>query len=86
MARPRRKTSLTCEAPDFILIYYVVQYLFNCSPRERKTMTTTAPAPTPQSTRWLYQALAIVGIAVGIFIIAAGLYLVIFPMSCCAGM
>lgn len=49
-------------------------------------MTTTAPAPTPQSTRWLYQALAIVGIAVGIFIIAAGLYLVIFPVSCCAGM
>lgn len=48
-------------------------------------MTTTAPV-TPQSTHWLYQALAIVGIAVGIFIIAAGLYLVMFPMSCCAGM
>lgn len=48
-------------------------------------MTTTAPA-TPQSTQRLYQALAIVGIAVGIFIIAAGVYLLTIPMPCCAGM
>lgn len=50
------------------------------------TTTTSTTPTTPQSTQWLYQALAIVGIAVGVFIIAAGLYLLIFPMSCCAGM
>lgn len=48
-------------------------------------MTVTAPT-TPNRSHWLYQALAIVGIAVGIFIIAAGMYLLIFPPPCCAGM
>ncbi|MGH3522278.1 MAG: hypothetical protein ACRDU4_05490 [Mycobacterium sp.] len=41
-------------------------------------MTDTAPtATTPTWTRWLYPLLAATGIAVGIFIIAAGLYLLI---------
>lgn len=48
-------------------------------------MTITAPS-TPVQSHWLYQTLAIVGIAVGIFIIAAGVYLLLFPPLCCAGM
>ena len=48
-------------------------------------MTTTAPA-TPHHTHWLYQTLAVVGIALGIFIITVGTYLLIFPTPCCAGM
>jgi hypothetical protein len=45
---------------------------------------TTATTPTPTTatwTRWLYPALAITGIAVGIFIIVAGVYLVFFAHS-----
>jgi hypothetical protein len=38
-------------------------------------MTETAPTTTPNRSRWLYQALAITGIAVGSVIIVAGLYL-----------
>jgi hypothetical protein len=38
-------------------------------------MTHTAPTTTPNRSRWLYQALAITGIAVGSVIIIAGLYL-----------
>jgi hypothetical protein len=38
-------------------------------------MTHTAPTTTPNRSRWLYQALAITGIAVGSVIIVAGLYL-----------
>jgi hypothetical protein len=43
-------------------------------------MTETAPAapPRPTWTRWLYPVLAVTGIAVGIFIIVAGAYLVFF--------
>ena len=48
-------------------------------------MTTIAPV-TPDRTHWLYQTLAVVGIALGVFIISAGLYLLIFPTPCCAGM
>jgi hypothetical protein len=52
-------------------------------------MTETTPAaPTPTSaswTRWLYPTLAITGIAVGILIVAAGLYLVFFAHSDCCG-
>lgn len=48
-------------------------------------MTVTAPT-TPTRSHWLYQTLAIVGIAVGIFIITAGLYLLIVPQPCCPGM
>jgi hypothetical protein len=35
-------------------------------------MTETAPTTTPNRSRWLYQALAITGIAVGSVIIVAG--------------
>ncbi len=40
-------------------------------------MTETAPAtpPHPTWTRWLYPTLAVTGIAVGIFVIFAGVYL-----------
>lgn len=48
-------------------------------------MTLTSPT-TPLRPQWLLQILAVVGIAVGIFIIAAGVYLLIFPPPCCAGM
>ena len=48
-------------------------------------MTVTAPTASVQS-HWLYHTLAMVGIAVGIFIITAGVYLLIYPPSCCAGM
>lgn len=52
-------------------------------------MTDTAPATTsmtPPRTRWLYPAFAITGIAVGIFVIAAGLYLLFAHPNCCGGM
>jgi len=63
-------------------------------------MTENTPAtstPTrPAWTRWLYPAAAITGIAVGIFIVVTGLYLVFAQpncggamkdgMSCCAEM
>lgn len=42
--------------------------------------TTTTPA-APAWTRWLNPALAITGIAVGIFIIVAGIYLVFWQPS-----
>src|ERR1700735_2262275 len=40
-------------------------------------MTETAPAasPRPKRARWLYPTLAVTGIAVGIFVIVAGAYL-----------
>jgi hypothetical protein len=48
--------------------------------------TATAPAPTSATwTRWLYPALAITGIAVGIFIVVAGVYLLFFAHSGCCG-
>lgn len=46
----------------------------------------TVTAPTTPNRSWLYQTLAIVAIAVGIFIIAAGLYLLMVPQPCCPGM
>lgn len=45
-------------------------------------MTETAPTAGTRPQR-LHQALAITGIAVGIFVIAAGLYLLIARPSCC---
>jgi hypothetical protein len=39
------------------------------------TDTARATSTPPASTRWLYPALAVTGIVVGIFIIAAGVYL-----------
>ncbi|MCV7399283.1 hypothetical protein H7K24_03840 [Mycobacterium fragae] len=45
--------------------------------------TSTSPPPTPGWTRWLYPILAITGIAVGIFVIAAGLYLLFAQPSGC---
>jgi hypothetical protein len=59
------------------------------------TTSTTPTPPTATWTRWLYPALAVTGIAVGIFIIVAGVYLVFFVHSgsmhapkddCCASM
>ncbi|OCB23445.1 hypothetical protein [Mycobacterium intracellulare] len=58
------------------------------------TDTTSAPAPHRAPTRWLYAALAVTGIAVGIFVIAAGVYLLfVHPSSghvaqqdCCKSM
>ncbi|WP_154677664.1 hypothetical protein [Mycolicibacter icosiumassiliensis] len=45
--------------------------------------TPAAPAP-PTWTRWLYRALAMTGLAVGIFVIAAGTYLLFFAHpGCC---
>lgn len=50
-------------------------------------MTDTTPAPATRTwTRWLYPALAVTGIAVGVFVIAAGLYLLFANPSCCASM
>ncbi|WP_292991834.1 hypothetical protein [Mycobacterium sp.] len=59
-------------------------------------MTDTAPAtrPTRGWTRWLYPSLAVTGIAVGVFIIVAGVYLVFVhpsaghpaPQDCCKSM
>lgn len=41
---------------------------------------TTSPANTcPAKTRWLYPTLAVTGIAVGIFVVAAGLFLLFAP-------
>jgi len=48
-------------------------------------MTEIAPTAGTRPQR-LYQALAITGIAAGIFIIAAGLYLLIARPSCCDSM
>lgn len=51
------------------------------------TTSTTSSTPTaPAWTRWLYPILAITGIAVGIFIIGAGLYLVFLQPSDCHSM
>lgn len=47
------------------------------------TEIASTPAIRPQR---LYQALAITGIAVGIFVIAAGFYLLIARPSCCDSM
>ena len=48
------------------------------------TASTTSSTPTtPSWTRWLYPILGITGIAVGIFVIVAGLYLVFFQPSGC---
>ncbi|WP_196771653.1 hypothetical protein [Mycobacterium colombiense] len=44
---------------------------------------TSSTPPTPTWTRWLSPALAITGIAVGIFIIVAGIYLVFWQPSGC---
>lgn len=59
-------------------------------------MTETAPATAPHRsrTRWLYPTLAVTGIAVGIFVIFAGVYLLfVHPSSghapqpdCCKSM
>ena len=59
-------------------------------------MTETAPATPrhPRLTRWLYATLAVTGIAVGIFVISAGVYLLfVHPSSghsaqpdCCKSM
>lgn len=46
------------------------------------TPSTSAP-PTPGWTRWLYPILAITGIAVGIFVIVAGLYVLFAQPSGC---
>ena len=48
-------------------------------------MTELAPSTSSQPQR-LYQALAITGIAVGIFVIAVGLYFLIVRPSCCESM
>ncbi|WP_165605692.1 hypothetical protein [Mycobacterium kubicae] len=58
------------------------------------TEPARATAPSRTSTRWLYPALAVTGIAVGIFIIAAGVYLLFVhpstshgaPQNCCKSM
>jgi hypothetical protein len=46
-------------------------------------MTDTAPVtrPNPRSTRWLYPTLAVTGIAVGVFLIVAGVYLLFLQPS-----
>jgi hypothetical protein len=49
------------------------------------TMTDLAPSTSSRPQR-LYQALAITGIAVGIFVIAAGLYFLIARPGCCDSM
>lgn len=59
-------------------------------------MTVTVPAASPRAkrTRWLYPTLAVTGIAVGIFVILAGVYLLfVHPSSghasqpdCCKSM
>lgn len=52
------------------------------------TATPTSPSTpaTPTWTRWLYPILAVTGIAVGIFVIGAGLYLVFLQPSGCHSM
>jgi hypothetical protein len=51
------------------------------------TANTTSSTPTtPAWTRWLNPILAITGIAVGIFVIAAGLYLLFANPSDCHSM
>lgn len=51
------------------------------------TASTTSSTPTtPSWTRWLYPILAITGIAVGIFVIVAGLYLLFAQPSGCHSM
>lgn len=53
-------------------------------------MTDTTPTPpastTRRWTRWLYPAGAMTGIAVGIFVIVAGLYLLFAHPNCCGAM
>jgi hypothetical protein len=46
-------------------------------------MTDTAPVTrsNPRSTRWLYPTLAVTGIAVGVFFIVAGVYLLFLQPS-----
>jgi hypothetical protein len=46
-------------------------------------MTDTAPAtlPNPRWARWLYPTLAVTGIAVGVFLIVAGVYLLFVQPS-----
>ena len=46
----------------------------------------TEAVSTPNRSHRLYHVLAITGIAVGIFIIAAGLYLLIVGPGCCDSM
>lgn len=54
--------------------------------------TTSATTTRPARTRWLYPTLAVTGITVGIFIVAAGLFMLFAPSSwhpaknCCAPM
>ena len=47
--------------------------------------TASAP-PTPTWTRWLYPILAITGIAVGIVVIVAVVYLLFAQQGCCHSM
>jgi hypothetical protein len=46
-------------------------------------MTDTAPVtrPNPRWTRWLYPTLAVTGIAAGVFLIVAGVYLLFVQPS-----
>ena len=46
-------------------------------------MTDTAPVtrPNPRWTRWLYPSLAVTGIAVGVFLIVSGVYLLFLQPS-----
>jgi hypothetical protein len=46
-------------------------------------MTDTAPVPRPdpKRTRWLYPTVAVTGIAVGVFLIVAGVYLLFVQPS-----
>lgn len=46
------------------------------------TSSTSAPT-TPAWTRWLYPILGVTGIAVGIFVIVAGVYLIFVQPSDC---
>ena len=49
--------------------------------------TTSASTPsTPTWTRWLYPILAVTGIAVGIFVIGAGVYLIFVQPNGCQPM
>ncbi|WP_293003700.1 hypothetical protein [Mycobacterium sp.] len=58
------------------------------------TDSTPASTPRPAQTSWLYRTLALTGIAVGLFVIAAGVYLLVaHPVSahspqqdCCKSM
>lgn len=50
------------------------------------TDTASTTSPTPTWTRWLYPILAITGIAVGIVVIVAVLYLLFAQPGCCHSM